>query len=130
MYVVREFRHDQCSVWYLGKCQAVPTILGAAVDGHGRLCMLTRPNSGKVKRIRNNPAVTITACDGQGRPKTPSIVGTANLLDPPETAQVRRILTRRHPAAWLVLLADRLRPRHKRWIGISVSLPSPTPGPA
>jgi PPOX class probable F420-dependent enzyme len=102
--------------------QAVPTVVGAALDEHGRLCILTRPGSGKVKRIRNNPAVTVTPCDAQGRPKNPSVAGTARLMDPDETARVRRMLSRKHPTARVVLLADRLRPSDKRWTGIAVSI--------
>jgi len=102
--------------------QPVPTILGAAVDEQGQVCMLTRPGSGKIKRIRNNPAVTVTPCDGQGRPKEPGVAGTARLLGPQETAQVRRLLSRQHLAARLALLADRLRPRARRWTGIAVTI--------
>jgi hypothetical protein len=48
--------------------------------------------------------------------------GTARLLGPQETAQVRRLLSRQHPAARLALLADRLRPRASRWTGIAVTI--------
>ena len=67
--------------------RAVSTILGCAVDECAQVCMLTRPGSGKVKRIANNAAVVITPCDGQGRPKGLGTTGTARAVTPDETAR-------------------------------------------
>jgi PPOX class probable F420-dependent enzyme len=102
--------------------QAVPAIVGAALDEHGQLCILTWPGSGKVKRIRNNPLRHRNALRRPGAGEEPERRGTARLLGPDETARVRRLLSRRHLAGRLALLADRLRPVDKRWTGIAVAI--------
>ncbi|MEV6899195.1 PPOX class F420-dependent oxidoreductase [Amycolatopsis sp. NPDC051372] len=104
--------------------RAVPTVLGVAVDDQGRVCMLTPPGSGKVKRLRNNARVRLSPSDGQGRipDDASSGEGTARLADRDETARIRKLMTRKYLAARLVLWTDRFRPPHKHWIGIVVTI--------
>ncbi|MER7763834.1 PPOX class F420-dependent oxidoreductase [Streptomyces sp. NPDC097619] len=75
----------------------VATPVWAAEDG-GDLYVWTRTDSWKVKRIRNNPRVTLTACDVRGRvvPGAPSLEGTARLLDADGTRHVRGLLSRKY----------------------------------
>jgi hypothetical protein len=52
----------------------------------------------KVKRIRNNPAVSLQPCDVRGRIKegSPVVSGLAEVLDHAETPRVRRIVNRKY----------------------------------
>jgi hypothetical protein len=52
----------------------------------------------KVKRIRNNPAVSLQPCDVRGRIKdgAPLITGVAEVLDHAESPRVRRIVNRKY----------------------------------
>ena len=52
----------------------------------------------KVKRIRNNPAVTLQPCDVRGRVKdgAPLVTGLAEVLDHADTPRVRRIVNRKY----------------------------------
>ena len=52
----------------------------------------------KVKRIRNNPAVTLQPCDVRGNVKdgAPLVSGTAEVLEHSETPRVRRIVNRKY----------------------------------
>src|SRR5689334_22726820 len=52
----------------------------------------------KVKRIRNNPAVTLQPCDVRGRIKdgAPVVSGLAEVLDHAESSRVRRIVNRKY----------------------------------
>ncbi|MFD0730883.1 PPOX class F420-dependent oxidoreductase [Planotetraspora mira] len=102
--------------------QAVPTPVGFVVDGD-ELFVLTARDSGKVKRLRNNTSVVVTPCDGRGRVAegTSSMKGTARLLDETETARVRRLMSRRYPAARLVFWWNQFRGGRDRWIGIEVT---------
>lgn len=52
----------------------------------------------KVKRIRNNPAVTLRPCDVRGRVKAdaPVVAGLAEVLDHADTPRVRRIVNRKY----------------------------------
>ncbi|MGG8409205.1 PPOX class F420-dependent oxidoreductase [Streptomyces sp. 12297] len=75
----------------------VATPVWAAADG-GELFVWTRTDSWKVKRIRNNPRVVLTACDVRGRtvPEAPETAAVARLLDEAGTRRVRKLLARKY----------------------------------
>ncbi|SCD83178.1 PPOX class F420-dependent oxidoreductase [Streptomyces sp. DvalAA-19] len=83
----------------------VATPVWAAVDGEA-LYVWTRSDSWKVKRLRNNTAVTVTVCDVRGRiaEGAPGAQGTARLLDAEETRGVRKLLARKY--TWKFWLVD------------------------
>jgi hypothetical protein len=56
--------------------QLVPTPVWFVVDD-GRLFVRSYANSGKVKRMRNNPHVRVTPSDAVGKPRGVTIDGTA-----------------------------------------------------
>ena len=62
-----------------------------------RLLVVTEADSGKVKRLRNDPKVTVAACDVRGRPKTAAVTGTARRLDDRAGPDIERRLQRKHP---------------------------------
>ena len=72
-----------------------------AVARDDKLYVWTVADSWKVKRIRNNAAVTVQPCDVRGgtRPDAPTVSGTARLLDSAGTDQVRGWLRRKY---WLM----------------------------
>ncbi len=47
----------------------------------GRLYVQTMPDAGKIKRIRNDSAVTVAASDRIGNPTGPEVAGYARILD-------------------------------------------------
>jgi PPOX class probable F420-dependent enzyme len=55
---------------------------------NGRLFFLTPGDSGKVKRMRNNPRVTVASSRANGLLIGPPIEGTARLLSDAEAAKV------------------------------------------
>ena len=61
----------------------------------------TLPDSGKVKRIRNNPNVKIAPCTIRGRITGPEFKATARFLPPEEGARVREAIKRKY---WLARL--------------------------
>jgi len=65
----------------------VPTpVWFAELDGG--LVIETEAHSGKVKRICNNPQVTLAPCTATGKPKGASVEATASILTDP--AQIER----------------------------------------
>ncbi len=68
-------------------------------------------SAGKVKRIRNNPEVTIAPCTARGRPTGPAMTARARILTGQESTRAGRLLARKHPIlqGLLVPLAHRLR---------------------
>ena len=60
------------------------------------LLVITQADSGKVRRIRSNPAVTVAPCDARGRPLGPAVDAVAELLDDADTARARSLITHRY----------------------------------
>lgn len=75
--------------------QAVPTAVWFAEAG-GKLYVKTSPISGKVKRIRNNPAVTVAACKYNGAVTGPPVEARASILPPEKHAEADRFLNRKY----------------------------------
>ncbi|PWK74672.1 hypothetical protein BCL76_101406 [Streptomyces sp. CG 926] len=88
-----------------------------AVADAGELYVWTRSDSWKVKRIRNNGRVTVTACDMRGRVEEGAQVreGEARLLDETGLRRVRKLMSRKYTwQFWLVDVPAALARRGKR----------------
>jgi PPOX class probable F420-dependent enzyme len=62
----------------------------------GTLYVRTGEDSGKVKRIRNNPRVRVMPCDMRGGPLGEWVEGQARFADVAETKRVGQLLTRKY----------------------------------
>ncbi|MFE2877545.1 PPOX class F420-dependent oxidoreductase [Streptomyces roseus] len=94
----------------------VATPVWAVADG-GELYVWTRSDSWKVKRIRNNGRVALSACDVRGRVAEGAAVleGEARLLDEAGLARVRKLMSRKYTwQFWMVDLPAALARRGKR----------------
>ena len=74
----------------------VPTAVNIAVDGN-RAFAKTFAASGKYKRIRRNPRVTVAPSDFRGRPSGPAIAMTARFVEGADEALARRLIEGKHP---------------------------------
>ena len=73
---------------------AVPTPVWFALDS-GTIYVESGPNSGKVKRARHTPRVTIAPCTINGKVTGPTLDGQARILfDPADIAVAQAALTR------------------------------------
>ncbi|WP_029253942.1 PPOX class F420-dependent oxidoreductase [Paraoerskovia marina] len=63
--------------------EGVATPVWAARDPQvdGALVVVTDLHSGKVKRLRNNPTITLQPCDARGNVRGETVTGTAVVLD-------------------------------------------------
>ena len=77
---------------------AVPLPIWFAESG-GRLYVMTRGDSFKVKRIRNNSRVKVAACTLRGRITGPEMEATARILPAEDWPTARRLLARKY---WLM----------------------------
>ncbi|MFF4446311.1 PPOX class F420-dependent oxidoreductase [Streptomyces sp. NPDC001502] len=94
----------------------VATPVWAVADG-GELYVWTRSDSWKVKRIRTNGRVTVTACDMRGRVEEGAQTreGEARLLDEAGLRRVRKLMSRKYGwQFWLVDVPAALARRGKR----------------
>ncbi|MEO3873903.1 PPOX class F420-dependent oxidoreductase [Nonomuraea sp. B12E4] len=73
----------------------VATPVWAAQDGDA-VVFWTVADSGKIKRIRNNPEVSVAGCDFRGNLGTEPVRGRAEVLDAAETERVRELLRRKY----------------------------------
>ena len=65
----------------------------------GKLFVMTRSDSGKYKRIRNNPQVRIADCTMRGTVTGPEFAGTARILPAGEQAHARQTIKKKYWAA-------------------------------
>jgi uncharacterized protein len=79
---------------------AVPTPLWFTEDS-GKLYFMTRSDSGKYKRIRNNAGVRVAPCTMRGRVTGPEFAGTARILPEADWPSARKALQRKY---WLAKL--------------------------
>ena len=80
--------------------QAVRTPLWFA-EQEGKLYVMTRDDSWKYKRIRNNGRVLVAPCTARGRITGPDVEGRARILSPGEFPAARGRLKRKY---WLMRL--------------------------
>ncbi len=74
----------------------VPTPMWFAVDGD-EIVMMTKGQTAKVKRIRNQEKVKVGPCHGGGRPTGPQLEAQARVLTEPEDlARIDKILNDRY----------------------------------
>ena len=75
--------------------QGVPTPAWF-VEDKGTLYVRTGDNSGKVKRIRNNPRVRVTPCDMRGGPLGEWVEGQARFAGAAESNRVNQLLAHKY----------------------------------
>lgn len=61
-------------------------------EQNGHIYVYTAPNSGKVKRLRNNPRVELSPCTFSGKILGPAVEARARILPPGETDVARAAL--------------------------------------
>jgi hypothetical protein len=92
-----------------GKAVATPVWFA---EEKGRIYVYTAPDSGKVKRLRNNSRVQLAPCTFSGKVLGPAVEARARVLAVNETDQARAALLRKYGwQARLGLFFSRLRRR-------------------
>jgi uncharacterized protein len=102
---------------------AVATPVWVVGDGD-RLAVWTAGGSGKVRRIRRNPAVTVAPCTVRGRLTGAPVRGTAVVLPADQTPRVKDLIRRKYRLLGrLTLWSSRLRARGaERSVALSIQL--------
>ncbi|MGV9303374.1 MULTISPECIES: PPOX class F420-dependent oxidoreductase [unclassified Nonomuraea] len=99
----------------------VPTPVWAAQDGDA-VVIWTVADSGKVKRMRANPAVTVTPCDVRGRLRGEPVRGRAEILSAGQTERVRGLLRAKYGLQGrLVILGSLLRRGRTGTVGVRIT---------
>ncbi|MEV8510851.1 PPOX class F420-dependent oxidoreductase [Dactylosporangium sp. NPDC051484] len=100
----------------------VPTPVWAVRDGDA-LLVWTVGDSGKVKRIRRDGAVTVAPCNVRGVPKGEPVPAQATLLGPDGSAAVRELIKKKYGLSGrLFVWASVLRRGADATVGIRITL--------
>ena len=70
-------------------------------ESDGKLVFMTRNESWKYKRIRNNPRVNVAPCNMKGKITGPDFAGNARVLLPNEWQRAKQAINRKY---WLARL--------------------------
>jgi PPOX class probable F420-dependent enzyme len=106
---------------------AVATPVWTVADGP-RLLVWTAADSGKAKRLRHTPSVTVAASDARGNAHGDAVPGNARLLPPEELTRVERLFAAKYRLAFPAMRTfARLRRRFQRPtppppVGIEITL--------
>ncbi len=107
--------------------RAVPTPVWVVRDGDA-LAVWTTRDAGKVKRIRNNPQVSVAPCDMRGNLTGPERAGAATLLSPEDTERVRELIRRKYGLVGrLTIRGSLLRRGRDGTVGVRITVPEPVP---
>ncbi|WP_431928090.1 PPOX class F420-dependent oxidoreductase [Nonomuraea jabiensis] len=99
----------------------VATPVWVAQDGDA-VVFWTVAGSGKIKRIGNNPEVSVAGCDLRGNPKTEPVKGRAVVLDAAGTERVRGLLRRKYGLLGrITLLGSRIRRGSTGTVGVRIT---------
>ena len=95
------------------------------VSEGGYLQVLSRVTTGKVKRLRRDPRVTIAPCDARGNLQGDPVEGTATIIEDPDLVERARDLVRRRYGlvARAIGLVNRLRGAD-RDVALAIEVPS------
>lgn len=75
--------------------QAMPSPVWFAQEGE-KLFIVTQNDSGKIKRIRNNPQVLVEPCTGSGKVLGEAAKGQARILDTNASKHADDVLNRKY----------------------------------
>jgi uncharacterized protein len=99
----------------------VATAVWAALDA-GRLYVWTQTDSGKVKRLRRDPRLTLAPCSASGKPHGDVVEATGRVLDDAGTERVRRLIGARYGLIGRVMVKfSVLRRGRSGTVGIEIS---------
>lgn len=101
--------------------QGVAVPVWFAEEG-GVFFVYSEGESGKVKRIRNNPRVRVAPCDARGGVKGEWVNATARILDGAEARHADDLLNAKYGLLKRMLgLFAKLRPRPRAYMAITLS---------
>jgi uncharacterized protein len=99
----------------------VATPVWVAQDGDA-VVFWTVTGSAKIKRIGNNPEVSVAACDLRGNLKGEPVKGRAEVLDAAQTERVRGLLRRKYGLiGWITLFGSKVRRGSAGTVGVRIT---------
>lgn len=105
-----------------GAAVATPVWFAFDPDDDKKLYLITDENTGKVKRLRNNPRVQLAPCDRAGKVHGPEIEATIAFVPEAERTRANAILAKRFGILYgLIGLVTTIRRAPRTWLEITPS---------
>lgn len=73
------------------------------IEENGELFVRTDSNTGKIKRIRNNPRVRIAPCNSRGTVKGEWVDGEARMIEPVSSEHVFSLLKKKYGMSYRMI---------------------------
>jgi len=90
--------------------QPVPTPVWYVLASDDSAYFFTGPETGKAKRIRNNPRVEVAPCSARGKATGPAVAAMVRLLGSPEANQANALIRKKYGFQWSIFgLVARIR---------------------
>ena len=97
------------------------TVWPVAVEG--KLYVSTGSRTGKVKRIRNNPDISVAQCDGRGRSTGAAHKGVARIIPVAQHPEVETAMVRKYGVQKRIInLVDKVRGKNSKSFGERILL--------
>ncbi len=80
----------------------MPTAIWFVLGGDNKAYFMTGPETGKARRIRNNPIVQLAPSNPRGKPQGPAVNASARLLQGVEADVAHRALAKKYGLQWTI----------------------------
>jgi PPOX class probable F420-dependent enzyme len=93
------------------------------IEENGELLVRTDSNTGKIKRIRNNPRVRVATCNARGTVKGTWVDGEARMIEPESSEHIFSLLRKKYGMSYRIIrLAQRFSRSKARPIGLAIRI--------
>ena len=95
------------------------------IEENGELFVRTDSDTGKIKRIRNNPKVRVATCNARGTPNGSWIDGNARMLDEGSSQHIFSLLKKKYGMAYrMIRFVGRFSRSKAKPLGLAIQISS------
>ena len=95
------------------------------VEENGELFVRTDSDTGKIKRIRNNPRVRVASCNMRGTVKSDWVEGEARIIEPESSEHVFSLLKKKYGMMYrMIRFTERFSRGKAKPVGLAIRINS------
>jgi PPOX class probable F420-dependent enzyme len=95
------------------------------VEENGELFVRTDSDTGKIKRIRNNPRVRVASCNMRGTVKGAWVEGEARIIEPESSERVFSLLKKKYGMPYRIIrFTERFSRSKAKPVGLAIQISS------
>jgi PPOX class probable F420-dependent enzyme len=93
------------------------------IEENGELFVRTDSNTGKIRRIRNNPRVRVATCNARGTVKGTWVDGEARMIEPDSSEHIFSLLRKKYGLSYRIIrLVQRFSRSKAHPIGLAIRI--------